>query len=165
VGLELHPGKTRIVYCRDSNRGGGGGPDGGHPHAQFTFLGYTFRPRRAVGRGGKFFTSFLPAISSDALKKLSRVVRSWRLHRRTGSDSAGLRALVNPVLRGWINYYGRFYRSALDPLFYRINTYLLRWLRKKYRIGWKQAVRRLAEGYALRPRYFPHWTITPPAGP
>lgn len=163
VGLELHPDKTGIVYCRDSNRRGGG-PGPGHPHTQFTFLGYTFRPRQAVGRGGVCFTAFLPAISNDALKKLSGRVRSWRLHRRTGSDTADLRALVNPVLRGWINYYGCFYRSALDPLFYRINTYLLRWIRKKYRIGWKQAVRRLADGYALRPRYFAHWVITPPAG-
>jgi RNA-directed DNA polymerase len=158
VGLGLHPDKTRIVYCRDSNR------PGGYPVTEFTFLGFTFRPRPAVGRGGKYFTSFLPAISNDALKKLSRTVRSWRLHRRTGSDSAGLRALVNPVLRGWINYYGCFYRSALDPLFYRVNTYLLRWIRKKYRLGWKAAVRRLAQGYTLRPRYFAHWAITPPAG-
>ncbi len=163
VGLVLHPDKTRIVYCKDGNRRGGG-PGPGYPHTQFTFLGFTFRPRRAVGRGGAYFTSFLPAISNDALKKLSVRVRSWRLHRRTGGDSADLRALVNPVLRGWINYYGRFYRSALDPLFYRVNTYLLWWIRKKYRLGWKQAVRRLADGHALRPRYFAHWAITPPAG-
>ena len=117
-----------------------------------------------MGRGGAHFTSFLPAIGNDALKKLSKKVRSWRLHKRTGGDTADLRTLVNPVLRGWINYYGRFYRSALDPLFYRVNTYLLRWIRKKYRLGWKQAVDKLADGYALRPRYFAHWAITPPAG-
>jgi RNA-directed DNA polymerase len=73
-----------------------------------------------------------------------------------------LRKLVNPVLRGWINYYGRFYRSALYPLLQRVNTYLLRWIRKKYRVCMKQAILRLAEGYALAPRYFAHWELTPP---
>jgi RNA-directed DNA polymerase len=66
------------------------------------------------------------------------------------------------LTRGWINYYGRFYRSALYPLLQRVNTYLLRWIRKKYRVGMKQAILRLAEGYALAPRYFAHWALTPP---
>jgi RNA-directed DNA polymerase len=163
VGLELHPDKTKIVYCRDGNRRGSG-PGPGYPHTQFTFLGYTFRPREAVNDSGVHFTAFLPAISKEALKKLSKKVWSWRLHRRTGGDTADLRRLVNPVLRGWINYYGRFYRSALHPLFYRVNTYLLRWIRKKYRVNTKQALRRMADGYALAPRYFAHWTLTPPTG-
>jgi RNA-directed DNA polymerase len=163
VGLQLHPDKTRIVYCQDSNRRGGG-PAPGYPHTEFTFLGYTFRPRRAVGRGGARFTSFLPAISNDALNRLSGTVRSWRLHRRTGIGESDLARMINPVLRGWMNYYGRFYRSALDPLFYRVNTYLLRWIRKKYRLGWKQAIHRLVKGHALRPGYFAHWAWTPPAG-
>lgn len=107
----------------------------GYPHTQFTFLGFTFRPRGAVTRDGVRFTSFQPAISREALKKLGETVWSWRLHRRTGSDTADLRKLVNPVLRGWIGYYGRFYRSALYPLLQRVNTYLLRWIRKKYRVG------------------------------
>jgi RNA-directed DNA polymerase len=162
VGLELHPDKTKIVYCQDSNRRGGGP---GHPHTQFTFLGFTFRPRKAVNKDGVHFTSFQPAISKEALKKLSKTVWSWRLHRRIGGDTADLRRLVNPVLRGWINYYGRFYHSALDPLLHRVNTYLMRWIRKKYQISVRRARRRLVDGYARAPRYFSHWALMPPTGP
>lgn len=163
VGLELHPDKTKIVYCQDSNRRRDG-PGSGYPHTQFTFLGFTFRPRRAVNNNGVHFTSFQPAISKEALKKLGETVWSWRLHRRTDSDTADLRRLVNPVLRGWINYFGRFYRSALYPLLHRVNTYLLRWIRKKYRINVRRARRRLAEGYARAPRYFAHWALMHPTG-
>ena len=77
VGLRLHPAKTRIVYCKD------GGRRGSHEHTSFTFLGFTFRARAARGKNGKKFTSFLPAVSKDALNKMSAEVRSWRLHLRT----------------------------------------------------------------------------------
>ncbi|MFF3160110.1 group II intron reverse transcriptase/maturase [Streptomyces sp. NPDC057910] len=129
VGLELHPDKTRIVYCKDDNR------RGRFPVTEFTFLGFTFRPRGAKDRHGVMFTAFLPAISKQALKRLSEKVRSWRLHRRTSKESADLARVINPVVRGWMNYYGRYYRSALYPLINRINTYLLRWIQKKYRGG------------------------------
>jgi RNA-directed DNA polymerase len=158
VGLELHPDKTRIVYCKDGNR------RGRFPVTEFTFLGFTFRPRGAKDRHGVMFTAFLPAISKQALKRLSRTVRSWRLHRRTVQESSDLARTVNPVVRGWMNYYGRFYRSALYPLLDRINTYLLRWIQKKYRVGTKQALRRLARGHTARPKYFAHWTWAAPAG-
>jgi RNA-directed DNA polymerase len=154
VGLELHPDKTRIVYCKDDNRGGR------FPVTGFTFLGFTFRPRGAKDRHAVMFTAFLPAISKQAQKRLSRTVRSWRLHRRTTWESTDLARMINPVVRGWANYYGRFYRSALYPLFDRINTYLL-WIQKKYRVGMKQALRRLAEGHARRPRY----SLTGPGWP
>lgn len=158
VGLELHPDKTRIVYCKDSNR------RGRFDRIEFTFLGFTFRPRQAIGRGGVRFTSFQPAVSKAALKRMSATVHSWHLHRRTGLDSADLARMINPVVRGWMGYYGRFYRSALNPLLDRIGFYLLRWIRKKYRIGWRQAARRMAHGYRLRPRAFAHWTWAPPHG-
>jgi RNA-directed DNA polymerase len=156
VGLELHPDKTRIVYCKDGNR------TGSYPDTEFTFLGFTFRPREAEGKHGTRFTAFLPAISSQALVRLGGTVRSWRLHRRTGIGESDLARWINPVLRGWMNYYGRYYRSALNPLFYRVNTYLMRWICKKYRVGWKQAAHRLAYGYRLNPRYFAHWTQAKP---
>jgi len=72
--------------------------------------------------------------------------------------------MINPVVRGWMAYYGRFYRSALYPLLGRINFKLTRWIRKKYLVGWKQAVRRMADGYGLRHRFFAHWTWVPPTG-
>ena len=127
VGLRLHPDKTRIVYCKDGRR------RGDHEHTSFTFLGFTFRPRRARSKDGRLFLSFAPAISRDALKKISSEVRSWRLHHRTGHPFAGLARMINPIVRGWMNYYGAFYRSALYPLLTRINAYLMRWVRKKYR--------------------------------
>ena len=122
VGLELHPDKTRIVYCKDSNR------RGSYEHTSFTFLGYTFRPRGTRREDGVQFTGFLPAISKDALKKISAEVRSWRLHRWVTSDGSEIARLINPKVRGWMTYYGAFNRAALYPLLRRINTYLLRWI-------------------------------------
>ena len=159
VGLELHPDKTKIVYCKDSNR------RGSHEHTSFTFLGFTYRPRQARRKDGKQFTSFLPAISKDALKKISAEVRSWRLHRWVTSDGPEIARFVNPKIRGWMTYYGAFYRSALYPLFRRINTYLLRWSMKKYKKlrSWGKAIRAMAEAAGNRPRYFAHWAWVKPA--
>lgn len=94
VGLELHPDKTRIVYCKDDNR------RGRFPVTEFTFLGFTFRPRGAKDKRGEMCTAFLPAISNQALRRLSKTVRSWRLHRRTAQESSDLAQTVNPVVRG-----------------------------------------------------------------
>ncbi|MFG1961690.1 group II intron reverse transcriptase/maturase [Nonomuraea sp. NPDC049028] len=127
VGLRLHPDKTKIVYCKDMRR------RGSSQHTSFTFLGYTFRPRKARSSGGKAFTAFLPAVSAEALKAMGEQVRSWRIHHRTGSDLAELATWMNPIVTGWMTYYGRFYRSQLYPLLQRVNTYLARWARKKYR--------------------------------
>ena len=158
VGLQLHPDKTRVVYCQDSRR------RGTHPHTSFTFLGYTFRPRGARRADGVQFTSFLPAISKAALKRISHVVRSWRLHRQTGRTSADLAREINPIVRGWMAYYGAFYRSALYPLLYRINTYLLRWIMAKYQklSCWKRALRALRDGVQRKPRLFAHWAWVKP---
>jgi RNA-directed DNA polymerase len=127
VGLRLHPGKTRIVYCQDSRRRGSA------EHTSFTFLGYTFGPRRATYPDGKAFTSFLPAVSAEALKAMGQRVRSWRIHMRTGDDPGELAGWINPVVAGWMEYYGRFYRSELYPFLRRVNTYLTRWARRKYK--------------------------------
>ena len=106
---------------------------GAYEHTSFTFLGYTFQPRRSVGRNGEWFVGFSPAVSAAALAKMSAEVRRWRLHLKTGHDLAGLAAWINPIVAGWMNYYGRFYRSRLYPLLQRINTYLMRWAGKKYK--------------------------------
>lgn len=126
VGLQLHPTKTKIVYCK------GGTRTAAHEHTAFTFLGFTFRARGARRKDGTGFTSFLPAVSTEALTRMGEVVRSWRLHRRTGHSLAQLAAVINPIIRGWLQYYGAFYRSALYGLLSRINAYLLRWIRRKY---------------------------------
>ena len=153
VGLTLHPGKTRIVYCKDSNRAGD------YEHTEFTFLGYTFRPRGVRRKDGKMFTGFNPAVSKDALIKMSARVRSWRLHKCTQFSEADLARWINPIVRGWMGYYGAFYRSALYPLLARINAYLMRWLRKKHKRlrGLKKAHQAWARAVAARPGFFAHW--------
>jgi RNA-directed DNA polymerase len=153
VGLRLHPGKTKVVYCRDGRR------RGSYPATSFTFLGFTFCARVAQGRYGKRFTGFLPAISRDSLKRIGREIRAWRVHRRTGLRLVDIARYINPIVRGWMQYYGAFYRSALYGVLRRINAYLVRWIRKKYRrlAGYRKArscLRRLTGQY---PRLFIHW--------
>lgn len=162
VGLRLHPGKTRIVYCQDGKR------RGVHDHTAFTFLGFTFRQRCAKDRQGRRFSAFLPAVSKAALKRLSGHVRSWRLYTRTTLTFVQLARWVNPVVRGWMQYYGAYYRSALYRLFARVNTYLVRWIRKKYKRlrGMKSAVRCWRGIVERYPRMFAHWAwvaAVPPA--
>jgi RNA-directed DNA polymerase len=153
VGVQLHPDKTRIVYCKDGKR------RGSHEYTSFTFLGYTFQPRGARDKDGRIFLSFAPAISREALKKIGAQLRSWRLHQRTGQSFSDLARKINPIVRGWMNYYGAFYRSALTPFLQRINAYLMRWVRKKYRRlkgrrKAQQAWQRVIKQY---PRFFAHW--------
>jgi RNA-directed DNA polymerase len=157
VGLRLHPDKTKIVYCKDGNR------QGSYEHTAFTFLGFTFRQRRARNRHGKSFSNFLPAISKDALNKISAAVRSWRLHLRTGHTFKDLARRINPIVAGWMQYYGAFYRSALSPLLQRINAYLMRWIRKKYkRLRGKKKARECWQGITGRyPLMFAHWKWVP----
>jgi RNA-directed DNA polymerase len=156
VGLTLHPEKTKIVYCRDGRRAGS------HEHTSFTFLGYTFRARAARDKHGEMFTSFLPAISKDATKAINREVRSWRLHLHNTWTLGQLARWINPIVRGWLQYYGRFYRSALYVLCKRINTYLVRWARKKYRRlhGFKKVHDWWKAVGAHYPRLFAHWAFT-----
>jgi RNA-directed DNA polymerase len=124
--LELHPEKTKIVYCKDSFR------KGDYPSKKFDFLGYTFRSRLAKDRYGKFFMSFLPAVSNEAAKSMRRTISGWRIHRMTDKAIKDLACMFNPVIRGWINYYGQFYKSALYPIFNQLNGALQRWAMRKY---------------------------------
>ncbi len=127
VGLRLHPDKTRVVYCKDGKR------RGKHEHTQFTFLGFAFRARKAKTKAGAYFTSFLPAISPEALKAKSADLRKMRIHRRSNLSLDDLTRWLNPIVAGWMNYYGRYYRSELYPLLQRVSTYLRRWAGKKYK--------------------------------
>jgi group II intron reverse transcriptase/maturase len=155
VGLTLHPTKTKIVYCKDSNR------RGGYRHIAFDFLGYTFRPRQARNKHGRSFTAFLPAMSRDKLTAKGREVRRWRLHRRVNDTLADLARTINPIVRGWMNYWGHFYRSQMYALLRRINAYLMRWARKKYkRLGFKRAQAWWDRVVRQAPRLFAHWKWT-----
>jgi hypothetical protein len=117
------------------------------------------------GKDGKRFSSFNPAISKDALKRLGGQVRGWRVHRRTGHSLAELARAINPIVRGWIQYYGAFYRSALHPLLQRINAYLVRWIRRKYKQlrAKKKAMKRWQEITIRYPHMFAHWKWVPSA--
>ncbi len=126
--LELHPTKTRIVYCKDDDR------RGEHEQVAFDFLGYTFQPRRAKSRYGKFFVSFLPAISTKSAKKIRKTIREWRMaSTRNNQRLEDLARLVNPAVRGWMTYYGRFYRSKCVQVLRHLNEALAVWARRKYK--------------------------------
>ncbi len=152
VGLQLHPDKTQIVYCGKAR-----------PHGEvatsFTFLGFTFCNRPAVDRKGEVFTSFLPAVSKDALKKMSMEVRSWRIHMHVTYSFGEFAKWLNPIIRGWMQYYGTFYQTELYPLLQRINYYLLRWVRKKHKRlkTYKKATRGWDQVVAAYPAFFAHW--------
>ena len=153
VGLEINPDKTRIVYCKDSNR------KGSDEHEQFDFLGYTFRPRAAWSSSG-MFVSFCPAISDDAAKAIRHTIRRWRLHLQSGMTLADLARSINPIVRGWINYYGRFYPTELLRSLDRINQYLMRWAMRKYkplRRRPQRAWNLLASARKRQPELFAHW--------
>ncbi len=155
--LELNLQKTKIVYCKDSNR------RGDYPEQKFDFLGYAFRPRIAKERSGQFFVSFIPAISNKASKSLRDTMRRWRLHRRTDKSLDELAQMFNPVLRGWINYYGSFYRSALYRTFQPLNNILAQWATRKYK-RLKRHKRRACQWLQCimhrQPSLFAHWRLS-----
>jgi RNA-directed DNA polymerase len=153
-GLQLNERKTRIVYCKSSVR------RGSHEHVSFDFLGYTFRPRLSRNKAGDEFVGFLPAVSDDARKRLGREIRRWRLHRWSGKTLTALARSINVIVQGWINYYGRFYRSELIRLLRRLNQYLVRWARWKYKRLRRypdKARRFLAAVFRREPGLFAHW--------
>jgi RNA-directed DNA polymerase len=157
VGLELHPEKTKVVYCKDANR------PGDSEHTSFDFLGYAFRGRLARGPRG-YFMSFAPALSPAARKAISHTIRDWHLRRRTTEDLSSLAREINPQVRGWIGYYGAFYRSELHFLAYRIDQHLVRWARHKFKRLRYSPVRAWAWLAAVKqrePDLFVHWQDKP----
>ena len=155
-GLTLHPAKTRIVYCKDSDR------RGEYPATSFDFLEYTFRPRRSKSKRGNYFVNFSPAISAKAAKAIRQEIRSWRLHLRTDKDLDDLARMFNPMISGWINYYGAFYKSALYPLPRLIDRRLVGWCTRKmkrFRRHRRRAYRWLSRCIQRDPSLFAHWGL------
>jgi RNA-directed DNA polymerase len=154
--LVLHPQKTKLVYCKDTNR------RGDFPIQSFDFLGYTFRPRKAVWHGSQYGTSYLPAASQKALKAIRQTIRRWKLHHRSDKTLEDLARIFNPYIQGWINYYSHFYRSALYGTLRRIDAFLLRWARNKFkrlRTRPKGAREWLARVIRAKPNLFAHWRL------
>ena len=154
-GLQMHPAKTKIVYCKDANR------TGTHDHTKFTFLGYEFRGRYVKnGKTGQLFTAFTAAVSPAALTAMRQKARRLNYRNRTNLSLQDIASLLNPILRGWIAYYGRFQPSALAPLYRHINKSLVAWARRKYK-RFRHSKRRagtfLQEVSQKCPHLFAHW--------
>jgi RNA-directed DNA polymerase len=154
--LQLHPQKTKVVYCKDANR------PGEYPERSFDFLGYTFRPRMARNHYGKRFVGFIPAVSKKAGKRMRLSVRRWRLHRRSDLELEDIAKWVRPVLTGWVRYYGRFYPSKLREELRTIDAFIVRWASRKYKRfqghtmatwDWLRALKR------RNPSLFAHWAL------
>lgn len=159
--LELHPQKTKIVYCKDANR------PGNFPEQNFDFLGYTFRSRGAKNRFGGMFVSFIPAVSAKATKTMRSVLRQWKLSHRGDLALEDLVRWLQPVVRGWVNYYGRFSPSALHRALRVVDELVIRWARRKYK-GFKKQPERawdwLKRLKSRQPTLLPHWQLVTAVG-
>jgi hypothetical protein len=162
--LELHPEKTKVVYCKEDGR------RGNYPDCKFDFLGYTFRPRVAKSKQGVFFVGFLPAMGAKAAKSIRDEIRSWRIHNRTDKSLSDFSRMFNPKLRGWINYYAKFYKSEVYKVFHILNRIMIRWAMRKYknlRGRQRRAMHWLGRVALQQPHLFAHWQMLgmrPPAG-
>jgi RNA-directed DNA polymerase len=160
LSLELNSDKTRIVYCKDSNR------KDSHEHERFVFLGYGFRPRKARNNKGELFTSFTPAISDEAAKKIRRTIRQWRLHLWSGTHLTEVAREINSTVHGWVNYYGRFYPSVLAISLRSLDKFVVRWAMRKYKRlkGRRLRAWEFLDGVATRePKLFAHWRVVRPS--
>lgn len=154
--LELHPEKTKVVCCKDDDR------RGNYPNEKFDFLGYTFRPRRSKNRHGKYFINFTPAVSDKAGKAIRAEIRSWKLHLRSDKAIEDLSRMFNPIIRGWLQYYGRYYRSALYPLMRQLDRSLAHWAYRKYkklRGHLRRATHWIARISRRDSKLFAHWQM------
>jgi RNA-directed DNA polymerase len=154
--LELHPEKTKIVYCKDEDR------RGDYPSQKFDFLGYTFRPRKSMNRWGKLFVNFSPAISDRAAKAIRAEIRRWRLQSCSDKSIEDLSRMFNPVVRGWLQYYGRYYRSAVYLSLRQLDNALARWASQKYkrfRRRQRRAHQWIAKMSRRAPAMFAHWQM------
>ncbi|MEK5147330.1 group II intron reverse transcriptase/maturase [Psychrobacillus sp. FSL K6-4615] len=154
--LELHPTKTKIIYCKDADR------KEEHENISFDFLGYTFRPRLSKNRWGKHFVNFTPAISNKSKKSIRQKVRSWKLQLKAYKELFDLSMMFNSAIQGWINYYGKFYKSEMYSSLRHINKALIMWARKKYKklARHKKNAERFMGRIAIQnPKLFKHWEL------
>ncbi|KLT22418.1 putative reverse transcriptase [Wolbachia endosymbiont of Armadillidium vulgare str. wVulC] len=151
--LRLHSEKTQVVYCKNSNS------KNAFPKQSFDFLGYTFRPREAKSKIGKYFVGFLPAISNKAKKKITQTIRSWKIYQFTGKKLEEISKEVNPIVRGWCQYYGRFYQTEMYKLLNNVERHLEKWVKRKYQIGKRLARKLLGKMRKENPNTFYHWSL------
>ena len=159
--LELNPQKTKIVYCKDANR------PSNYPEQHFDFLGHSFRPRGAMSRSGKMFVSFIPAVSAKATKTMNTVLRQWKFSHRGDLALEELVRWLQPIVRGWVNYYGRFNPSALYRALRMVDELLVRWARRKYKKFKKRSMGAwdwLKRLKSKKPTLLPHWQLVTTVG-
>ena len=154
-GLELHPDKTKIIYCRDGKR------KGTYQNTSFDLLGYTFRSRLVENsKQGGLFTGFTPGVSKNAQKSMRAKTKSFRLYKRSDLSLEDIAIRVNPTLQGWLNYYGKFNPSEMSSIWRHFNKTLVAWAMKKYKRfrGCKtraaKFIKRIAD---KQPSLFVHW--------
>jgi RNA-directed DNA polymerase len=153
--LALHPDKTKIIYCKDGSR------RRKYPETKFVFLGYCFGPTDVKNRERKeVFTSFSPRVSAASIKSMRREIRELNLRRRTHIELADIALEINPILQGWMNYYGRYYPAAMNPVWHYVNATLVAWVRRKYKRYKRKKIQAslLLKSIAhKRRRLFVHW--------
>lgn len=152
--LELHPEKTKIVYCKDSNR------KGKHEWISFDFLGFTFKPRRVLSKHNQVFTGFTPAMSRKAMKRVSTTIRKWKIQTWSGQNIHDIAQALNPVISGWFNYYKHFGKSVLYQVVNRLDFALIRWARKKFKKlsrSYRKSTEFVARLCKQQPKLFAHW--------
>lgn len=158
IVLNRLPGKFGydIVYCKDVDR------KSSYEHESLDYLGYTFRPRLSENKMGKMFVNFTPAISKRAAKEIKQEIRSWKLHLRSDKNLTDLAKMFNAIVQGWVNYYGRYYKSAMYPALRNIERFLIRWAMRKFKRlqGHKKRAKYwLGRVRAREPRLFVHWRL------
>jgi RNA-directed DNA polymerase len=162
--LELHPEKTKIVFCKEQSK------RGEYNNCSFDFLGYTFRPRLVKSRYGNFFVCFLPAISNKAAKSIRDEMRKWRIHRWSDKSLEDLSKMINLKLRGWVNYYAKFFKSGMYRTLHILNRMIIKWAMRKFKYlrgCQRRATHWLGRVAQRNPKLFAHWQISgmrPPAG-
>lgn len=153
--LSVNEAKTKIVYCKRGTR------KENFPEISFTFLGHHFRPYKARTRSGKYFLSFGPQIGARAAKKIVSELRGMQLHRKTGTTLNELAEELNPKLRGWINYYGKYGGRKFKYVLNLLNIRLLKWVRWRYKLKGRtgKIIEKLKLYYKRSPNLFAHWQI------
>jgi len=157
IGLELHPEKTKIVYCKDYRR------KGKHPNVKFDFLGYSYQPRTTKSKKSSgLYLGFDCGISISSRKRIADRLGELKVHRMTSNRIVGIASILNPMIRGWVNYYGKFRRSMLHKVFKLLNNRLVRWARKRYK-RYKNSIKHAYQWFERvkkqYPKLFFHWQM------
>lgn len=152
VGLTINEDKSKIVYIDVFERR--------NVATSFTFLGYDFKVRTLKNHKGELFRKCMPGASMKAMRRIVQVIKHWRLHRSTAADLKALARRYNAVVRGWIEYYGKFwYRNFSYRLWSAMQSRLLKWMKSKYRISTRHAGRKLDQARRDNPKLFAHWYL------